>query len=96
MKIGIITTFRQANFGSVLQAFSLQFVLEKMGYDAKLIDYKYPNFFHYKNGYPRKSFWVTKKYKLRLFLGKIGLKPKNKMLLMCIFRGIPVHFPAVY
>lgn len=82
MKIGIITTFRQANFGSVLQAFSLQFVLEKMGYDAKLIDYKYPNFFHYKNGYPRKSFWVTKKYKLRLFLGKIGLKPKNKMLLM--------------
>lgn len=82
MKIGIITTFRQANFGSVLQAFSLQFVLEKMGYDAKLIDYKYPNFYHYKNGYPRKSFWVTKKYKLRLFLGKIGLKPKNKMLLM--------------
>lgn len=82
MKIGIITTFRQANFGSVLQAFSLQFVLEKMGYDAKLIDYKYPNFFHYKNGYPRKSFWVTKKYKLRLFLGKIGLKPNNKMLLM--------------
>lgn len=82
MEIGIITTFRQANFGSVLQAFSLQFVLEKMGYDAKLIDYKYPNIFHYKNGYPRKSFWVTKKYKLRLLLGKMGLKPKNKMLLM--------------
>lgn len=82
MVIGIITTFRQANFGSVLQAFSLQFVLEKMGYDAKLIDYKYPNIFHYKNGYPRKSFWVTKKYKLRLLLGKMGLKPKNKMLLM--------------
>ena len=82
MEIGIITTFRQANFGSVLQAFSLQFVLEKMGYDAKLIDYKYPNIFHYKNGYPRKSYWVTKKYKLRLLLGKMGLKPKNKMLLM--------------
>lgn len=82
MKIGIITTFRQPNFGSVLQAFSLQLVLEKMGYDAKLIDYKYPNIFHYKNGYPRKSFWVTKKYELRLLLGKMGLKPKNKMLLM--------------
>lgn len=82
MEIGIITTFKQANFGSVLQAFSLQFVLEKMGYDAKLIDYKYPNVFHYKNGYPRKSLWVTEKYKLRLLLGKMGLIPKNKMLLM--------------
>lgn len=82
MKIGIITTFRQPNFGSVLQAFSLQFVLKKMGYDAKLIDYKYPNVFHYKNGYPKKSFWVTEKYNLRLFLGKMGLKPKTKMLLI--------------
>lgn len=82
MKIGIITTFRQANFGSVLQAFSLQFVLEKMGYDVELIDYKYPNGYHYQNGYPKKSFWITGKYKLRLFLGRIGLKAKNKMLLM--------------
>lgn len=82
MKIGIITTFRQANFGSVLQAFSLQYVIEKMGHNAILIDYKYPNDYHYKNGHPRKSFWIIEKYKLRLFLGKIGLKPKNKMLLM--------------
>ena len=29
-----------------------------------------------------KSFWITGKYKLRLFLGRIGLKAKNKMLLM--------------
>lgn len=48
--VGIITTFRQPNFGSVLQAFALQYVIEKMGYDVKVIDYKYPNEFHWKAG----------------------------------------------
>ena len=44
--VGIITTFRQTNFGSVLQAYSLQKVIENLGYEAKVIDYKYPNEFH--------------------------------------------------
>lgn len=48
--VGIITTFRQPNFGSVLQAFALQYVIEKMRYDVKVIDYKYPNEFHWKAG----------------------------------------------
>ena len=48
--VGIITTFRQPNFGSVLQAFALQNVIENMGYDVKVIDYKYPNEFHWKAG----------------------------------------------
>ena len=49
-KVGIITTFRQPNFGSVLQAFALEYVIEKMGYDVALIDYKYPNEYHWKAG----------------------------------------------
>lgn len=48
--VGIITTFRQSNFGSVLQAFSLQKVIDKLGYQSKVIDYKYPNEFHYERG----------------------------------------------
>lgn len=96
MKIGIITTFRQANFGSVLQAFSLQYVIEKMGHNATLIDYRYPNDYHFKNGHPKKSFWITRKYKLRLFLGKIGLKPKNKMLLMNDFISQNVNCTKAY
>ena len=48
--VGIITTFRQPNFGSVLQAFALQDVIERMGYDVKVIDYKYPNEYHWNAG----------------------------------------------
>lgn len=48
--VGIITTFRQPNFGSVLQAFALQYVIERMGYDVKVIDYKYPNEYHWNAG----------------------------------------------
>lgn len=45
-KIGILTMHRVYNFGSVLQAFALQKVIERLGYDCKLIDYQYPNRIH--------------------------------------------------
>ena len=48
--VGIITTFRQPNFGSVLQAFALQYVIEKMEFEVKVIDYKYPNEYHWNLG----------------------------------------------
>ena len=50
MKIGILTTFRQPNWGSVLQAYALQKVIDDLGYKAELIDYIYPNEFHWKRG----------------------------------------------
>ena len=34
------------NFGSALQAFALQHVVERLGYDAQIIDYKFPNVDH--------------------------------------------------
>ncbi len=46
MCVGIITTFRQPNWGSVLQAYALEKVIEQMNYDVEVIDYKYPNEFH--------------------------------------------------
>lgn len=37
-KVGILTTFRQPNWGSVLQAYALQQVINDLGYDSELID----------------------------------------------------------
>ena len=41
-KVGLITLHRVKNYGSVLQAYATQIVLEKMGYDVSVIDY-YPS-----------------------------------------------------
>ncbi len=38
-KVGIITTFRQPNWGSVLQAYALQKTIEKVGHKVILLDY---------------------------------------------------------
>ena len=46
MKIGIITMHRVLNCGSALQAYALQYVLQKKGHDVELIDYVYPNEYH--------------------------------------------------
>lgn len=34
------------NYGSALQAYALQYVIEKMGHDVEIIDYIYPNDYH--------------------------------------------------
>lgn len=80
-KIGIITTFRQPNYGSVLQAYSLQHVIENMGFKAFLIDYKYPNPFHWEAGleWGKSTFSQKIKNKIKevLHIGK-----KSKMVLL--------------
>lgn len=42
MKIGIITMHKVRNFGSVLQAYALQQVIKRLGFDNEIIDYRYP------------------------------------------------------
>lgn len=80
-KIGIITTFRQPNYGSVLQAYSLQYVIKNMGYQAFLIDYKYPNPFHWNAGLKWGNYTFLQKCKNKikriLHVGK-----KSKMTLL--------------
>lgn len=49
-KVGIITTFRQSNWGSVLQAYALQKIIDNLGHNSELIDYIYPNDFHWNRG----------------------------------------------
>lgn len=39
-KVGILTEHRARNFGSCLQAYALQTALEKLGYEANIIDYR--------------------------------------------------------
>lgn len=45
-RIGIITMHKVLNYGSALQAFATQHVVESMGYDASIIDYRFPNEYH--------------------------------------------------
>lgn len=40
MKVGILTFHRADNFGAVLQCYALQEVLNKYGYDVRVIDYR--------------------------------------------------------
>ncbi len=49
--IGIITVHKINNYGSVLQAYALQKVLENMGFCAEIIDYDFPNLYHMHNPY---------------------------------------------
>ena len=71
-KIGIITIVRVNNYGAELQAYALQCKLNKMGYDAELIDYLYyihPDYKKEKNAVPQyaKHYPLVKRVKGILF-----------------------------
>lgn len=55
-KIGIITMHKVVNYGSALQAYALQKVLEDMGNEVEIIDYIFPNEYH-KKYQPRQKLW---------------------------------------
>ena len=42
-RIGILTMHRVQNYGSALQAYALQEHINRLGYEAELIDYIFPN-----------------------------------------------------
>lgn len=86
-KVGILTTFRQPNWGSVLQAYALEKVIEDLGFSVELIDYRYPNDFHWKRGKtwgkPNK---ITFKYFIQkskhFILVRLGMRSKLLMELL--------------
>lgn len=43
MKLGLVTIYNVPNFGSALQAYATQCILEQLGHECKIIQYKYPN-----------------------------------------------------
>lgn len=86
--VGIATTFRQSNWGSVLQAYATQRVVDNLGYKSYVIDYKYPNEYHLgkqktvQYDKVRSRFWKWKsslKHKIGLML---RVRPKSKMALI--------------
>ena len=44
--VGIATIHGICNFGSLLQSYATQKVVNKLGYKAEIINYKYPNEYH--------------------------------------------------
>ena len=77
-KIGIITTFRQPNWGSVLQAYATQKAVESLGYKAQVIDYVYPNNYHIERGYWHPTH-IPIKRRIAIWL---GIVPPTKMMLL--------------
>lgn len=74
LKVGILTMHRVDNYGSVLQACATQRIVERMGCDCEIIDYVFPNTFHFAQGYTRhrmtwknriaKALWLKKHWRL--------------------------------
>lgn len=54
-KVALMTIFQVPNYGSVLQTFATQEVLENLGYECDVINYKYPNAWHFKHGWRKPS-----------------------------------------
>ncbi len=77
--VGIITTFRQPNYGSVLQAYALQKTINDLGYNSKVIDYIYPNSYHISRG--KRKFKEKVGLKSRVAI-KLGLRSQTKMQLL--------------
>ncbi|MFH4868932.1 polysaccharide pyruvyl transferase family protein [Vibrio diabolicus] len=50
IKVGVITMHRVINYGSFLQAYATQHVIESLGAKCEIIDYVFPNEWHYENG----------------------------------------------
>lgn len=90
-KIGLITIYHVPNYGSVLQAYATQCVIEKMGYECVVLNYKYPNEWHINQDARRKR---SLKAKIALWLGLTSSHRKNKELLK--FRKAYFHFSKEY
>lgn len=75
-KIGVLTIYSVPNFGSVLQAYATQVLLEKLGYECVFIDYRRENEWYYAHG----AYKLNVKDKLLLKLGLFARHRKAKCL----------------
>lgn len=70
-KVGLITIYHVPNYGSVLQTYATQVLLEKLGMECHVINYKYPNEWHYMQGTPKQS--------LKSYIGHLfGINPRHR------------------
>lgn len=87
MKIGLFTIYHVPNYGSVLQTFATQSLFEKLGVRCSIINYKYPNDWHYKHGFKKPS--LKKKFLLKI-------KPTAKNIVLNSFRKRYFNFTRLY
>lgn len=74
-KVGVITMHSVINYGSFLQAYATQTIIEKLGYECEIIDYQFPNDWHFKRG----VFGVSGiKSQLLNIIHKVGIKPGHR------------------
>jgi len=74
MKLGLMTIFQVPNLGSVLQTFATQTILQKAGHECDVINYIYPNHWHFAHGTPKPS--ILKK-RVKKLLWDLGLNFKK-------------------
>lgn len=75
MKAGIVTIYDVPNFGSVLQAYATQEIINKLGFESVFIDYNRYNEWRLSHGCP------TKGSKIRRCLRRLGLKADHRKAL---------------
>ena len=89
-KVGLITIYHVPNYGSVLQTYATQILLEKLGYECDIINYKYPNEYHHSLGRRKQSL----KSKIGRLLGLSASHIKSKKL-VC-FKKEHFNFTKLY
>lgn len=85
-KVGIITMHRIQNYGSALQAYALQTVICRLGYECRIIDYVFPNAYHLAG--TRRKLTVGRIYRALVsrILMKIFYRSKEQTALFSDFR----------
>lgn len=90
-EIGLITIYHVPNYGSVLQAYATQKILENAGATCSMLNYRYPNEWHIRKDSLRKR---SLKAKVALLLGLKSAHRKSKKL--SSFRKKYYHFTKEY
>ncbi len=76
-KVALITIYNVPNYGSVLQTYATIKILEKLGYEVDLINYNYPNEWHFAHGSQRYGKSILKK--MIVWISKrLGLSSKHR------------------
>lgn len=75
LNVGVVTMHRVVNYGSFLQAYATQNVIENCGCKCEIIDYVFPNEWHYARGIEGQNFI---KKTLSNFIYKLGIKSGHR------------------
>lgn len=74
-RVGLITMHRVINYGSFLQAYATQKIINNLGFNCEIIDYNFPNEWHFQNGLKRK---LTLKTIISSLIYPLGLTKSHR------------------